>query len=82
MDTTIANEPTSGALPLYCPTCGAELVTELLILEEEEEEAGQEALLLLDCLTGDFHLAVTEKDILEVAATEVMMRLRLKGRAP
>lgn len=69
----MGDEAKRGVKPLYCPRCGAELLAELLVFEDEVEP---EAVLFIDCPRGDFHTAVTENDILEVAATEVMARLR------
>lgn len=66
-------QPASAALPLACPHCGTELSAELLVLDDEAE---QEAVLLLDCPTGDFHLAVTEEDVRNAVAEEVTARLR------
>lgn len=78
MATTIFDKTASGAAPLHCPTCGAELSAELLVLAAE---AGQEAVLVLDCPTGDFCLAVTEADVRTALADEVMARWR-KSLAP
>lgn len=79
MDTKRFDETASGAAPLHCPTCGTDLFAELLVIEDE---AGQEAVLVLDCPTGDLHLAITEADVRNVMAKEVMARLRPKGPTP
>jgi hypothetical protein len=47
---------------LHCPRCGSGLSTELLVFEAE---AGQETVLFIDCPRGDYHVAATEKDVLE-----------------
>lgn len=67
-------ERARGEKPLYCcPKCGSELFVKALVIEDE---AGQETVLCLDCPRGDFHTAITQKDVNEAITQKVMELLR------
>ena len=59
--------------PLCCPKCGSGLSTELLVVEDE---VGRETVLFIDCPRGDYHGAMTEKDVVKAITQKVMERLR------
>ena len=66
-------ERARGEKPLFCPKCDSELSIELLVVEDEAEH---ETLLCLDCPRGDYHAAVTHKDVAEAITQKVMALLR------
>ncbi len=52
---------------LRCPKCGGEVVVRRTVLGE-----GPGTVFLIDCVTGDLHVNVTEQELLGVI-TEVVM---------
>ena len=62
---------------VLCPVCGKHLEFGLLEITEDDGEVVR--LLTYDCPNGDFHGAMREKEFLELAAKEVVRRLRLSS---
>lgn len=60
---------------LRCPRCGRALAISLLEVAADDGDE-PEALVLLDCPSGDFHGTVTRNVALEFITAEVVRRLR------
>ncbi len=57
-----------------CPTCDGVLGLDLVEVRDEADGDG-ELLVLLDCPRGDFHAALTHRDLAGAAADAVIKRL-------
>ena len=66
------------AAPLRCPKCSNVLVVGQLMAEDK---CCSETIFLMDCPRGDFHIAVTDKEVVAVVASIVMEHLN-RGTSP